>query len=190
MAARKKRLSDCGVALGGGPSRAAVSSVRHGVRPTTTARRSSALISYQYNHMNTEERIQNATELAIEAFWASIVKSFPEPHFSDPSPSTSLKFFDTAQEAVREWVSANASVPHADDFYRVRIPAGEWQSVPVDPEIVAAVEAELGPTDPEIWCSCNDDRVSVDFRDDEECDCGIEKHHYHCTACGGLYQIG
>jgi hypothetical protein len=76
------------------------------------------------------------------------------------------------------------------EFYRFTIPADQIETVQVSPEIVAAVESELGSPDPDIWCCCNNSQVSVEFRDDYECDCGIEKHHYHCTACGGVYQIG
>ena len=39
------------------------------------------------------------------------------------------------------------------------------------------------------WCQCDEPGES-DFKDDGECSCGVEKHHYHCTACGKLTQIG
>lgn len=41
------------------------------------------------------------------------------------------------------------------------------------------------------WCDCDDANPrDVIYRDDGECDCGIEKHHYHCPHCGGVTQIG
>lgn len=98
----------------------------------------------------------------------------------------------TTRPAVAFLISTLLSMdePQPKEFYRFTIPAGQIETFQVSPEIVAAVEAELGPPDPDIWCSCNNSQVSVGFCDDYECDCGIEKHHYHCTACGGLYQIG
>jgi hypothetical protein len=79
-----------------------------------------------------------------------------------------------------------------EKFYRVIIPADACEVITVSPEIVAAVEAECGPLSQwdDLWCKCEDEQVSVDFRDDNECDCGVEKHHYHCTVCGGIRQIG
>ena len=38
------------------------------------------------------------------------------------------------------------------------------------------------------WCEC-DKEVDYCFADDDECVCGIAKHHYHCT-CGNVIQVG
>ena len=78
-----------------------------------------------------------------------------------------------------------------DSHYRVTIKPGAYQEIEVSPEIVAAVRAECGPGEDEIvWCECDDQHETVDCRDDGECDCGVDKHHYHCRACGGVFQIG
>ena len=41
------------------------------------------------------------------------------------------------------------------------------------------------------WCRCNynDDRYII-FKDDNECECGTIKHHYHCARCGRVNQVG
>lgn len=28
------------------------------------------------------------------------------------------------------------------------------------------------------------------FADDGECECGVHKHHYHCSVCGKIVQVG
>jgi hypothetical protein len=91
---------------------------------------------------------------------------------------------------VREWAFANAADSQCDGIRQVTIPADCCEVIEVSPEIMATVEAEFGPPDPSIWCNWKDSSVPVDFRDDNECDCGVEKHHYHCTVCGGVWQIG
>lgn len=77
-----------------------------------------------------------------------------------------------------------------DIHYRVTFPAGSYKEFEVSPEIVAAVRAECGPCDDDIWCECDDPHETFDYRADDECECGVEKHHYHCRACGGVFQIG
>jgi len=39
------------------------------------------------------------------------------------------------------------------------------------------------------WCKCdvNDNAI---FFDDDKCSCGCKRHHYHCSKCGGITQIG
>jgi hypothetical protein len=76
-------------------------------------------------------------------------------------------------------------------FIRVEIPEGAFQVVEVSPETIAEIEAN-GPMNQwdHLWCKCEQSDVPVDFRDDFECDCGVDKHHYHCTICGGIWQIG
>ena len=40
---------------------------------------------------------------------------------------------------------------------------------------------------------CEDDKHGFDdsvYMPDNTCQCGIEKHHYHCGVCGGVTQIG
>ena len=61
----------------------------------------------------------------------------------------------------------------------------EIVTIPVDAEL----EASLKAAQEFEWCDCGKSTDS-DFRDDDECDCGIEKHHYHCTNCGHVSQIG
>ena len=41
-----------------------------------------------------------------------------------------------------------------------------------------------------MWCTCKKPSDDIYFMDDGECDCGIEKHHYHCSICDGITQIG
>ena len=40
-----------------------------------------------------------------------------------------------------------------------------------------------------MWCKC-DSVLGSDFYDNDECDCGVSKHHYHCLNCGKVTQIG
>jgi hypothetical protein len=42
------------------------------------------------------------------------------------------------------------------------------------------------------WCSCKPKEPVEEtiFKDDGECKCGINKHHYHCVKCGKVNQIG
>ena len=39
-------------------------------------------------------------------------------------------------------------------------------------------------------CSICNDMINPIFKNDGECTCGINKHHYHCSSCGCLTQIG
>ena len=40
-----------------------------------------------------------------------------------------------------------------------------------------------------LWCSCGNPSGDVYFHDDGECpDC--RKHHYHCSDCGKIVQVG
>ena len=50
------------------------------------------------------------------------------------------------------------------------------------------------------WCKCFEDDhlrsrktnglITEDFSDDGQCSCGVNKHHYHCSHCGLITQIG
>jgi len=41
------------------------------------------------------------------------------------------------------------------------------------------------------WCKCDGSDIhKVIFGGDDECPCKVEKHHYHCHACGCIVQIG
>jgi len=39
------------------------------------------------------------------------------------------------------------------------------------------------------WCTCgaSDNEIPMG---DNECSCGIARHHYHCSKCGGTSQVG
>lgn len=40
-----------------------------------------------------------------------------------------------------------------------------------------------------LWCSCGNPSKDVEFYDDGECtDC--DKHHYHCSDCRKIVQVG
>ena len=41
------------------------------------------------------------------------------------------------------------------------------------------------------WCEC-DKSITLQwyYKEDNSCQCGITKHHYHCPLCGGVTQIG
>ena len=40
------------------------------------------------------------------------------------------------------------------------------------------------------WCRCGEEEGEWIFLDDGECECGIHKHHYHCSRCGKVLQVG
>jgi len=41
------------------------------------------------------------------------------------------------------------------------------------------------------WCECKEEGPSTWlFMDDNACECGVQKHHYHCTVCGKVKQVG
>lgn len=42
------------------------------------------------------------------------------------------------------------------------------------------------------WCECNVEPPIEEwiFKEDEECKCGVKRHHYHCGVCGGITQTG
>ena len=54
------------------------------------------------------EQIDEAIEDAQLAFWASVVKSFPEITTGDFPPGDSMQFDFESTEAVRAWVSYNS----------------------------------------------------------------------------------
>jgi hypothetical protein len=41
------------------------------------------------------------------------------------------------------------------------------------------------------WCECKDPKEgNAVYADDNTCKCGINKHHWHCTVCGKVIQVG
>ena len=40
------------------------------------------------------------------------------------------------------------------------------------------------------WCVCGDKENWGPYVGDGQCECGINKHHYHCNTCGGVLQVG
>jgi hypothetical protein len=63
----------------------------------------------RYDHVAARNnRITKATEDAIEAFWASIAKSFPEITSGDLSPDYAHSFSATSREMVLQWLEDNA----------------------------------------------------------------------------------
>jgi len=46
------------------------------------------------------------------------------------------------------------------------------------------------PRQHELWCKCGYDGMDTIFKDDGECTCGVQKHHYHCPKCLKIQQIG
>ena len=41
------------------------------------------------------------------------------------------------------------------------------------------------------WCKVEShDSDEIIYAEDNTCSCGIGKHHYHCSICGGVNQIG
>ena len=60
------------------------------------------------------KRIVEATEKAMESFWESVAKSFPEAESGDLSPWTTITFCEMAETAVREWAEANADEVRED----------------------------------------------------------------------------
>lgn len=43
---------------------------------------------------------------------------------------------------------------------------------------------------PDIWCHCDGGPDDPFYAPDHWCQCGIEKHHWHCQQCKRLAQIG
>lgn len=42
------------------------------------------------------------------------------------------------------------------------------------------------------WCVCPESvhARGVEYCEDNTCECGVAKHHYHCMSCRSLLQIG
>ena len=44
------------------------------------------------------------------------------------------------------------------------------------------------------WCECNavepENVGDIIYASDNQCICGVGKHHYHCSTCGGIDQVG
>jgi hypothetical protein len=54
------------------------------------------------------KQIVQATERAIDCFWESVAKSFPEAQTGDLSPLTAFQFSELSEWAVQEWAEGNA----------------------------------------------------------------------------------
>lgn len=62
----------------------------------------------------TEEQIRNALHDADDAFWAQIVKHFPEVEFGDFSPWDSLVWEQAQQRALEIWLYWNHPAHQAE----------------------------------------------------------------------------
>ena len=42
------------------------------------------------------------------------------------------------------------------------------------------------------WCECKgtENVDDIIYATDNQCICGVGKHHYHCPKCGAIEQIG
>jgi len=41
------------------------------------------------------------------------------------------------------------------------------------------------------FCTCEFGKTATgEFVDDDQCTCGVKRHHYHCTHCGCVTQVG
>jgi hypothetical protein len=58
---------------------------------------------------------QAVTQKALGAFWAVVAEAYPEAKTGDLSPSTTLRFDEAAEAAVREWAWANVPEQEADE---------------------------------------------------------------------------
>jgi hypothetical protein len=54
------------------------------------------------------QRLRTATEEALAAFWQVVVAHYPEAQTGDLSPLTCFRFDQAAEDAIEEWVWANA----------------------------------------------------------------------------------
>ena len=73
---------------------------------------------------------------------------------------------------------------------------GEHITVDNDPlwkKVCEENQHKIEPEELELWCECDKEDDSKweqsEYYEDGACDCGIHKHHYHCS-CGGVLQIG
>ena len=61
-----------------------------------------------YNRdVGAKSRRQKAAVKAQDAFWASIVESYPEIESGDLNPLTAGQFAITCQNVVKEWLESN-----------------------------------------------------------------------------------
>lgn len=40
------------------------------------------------------------------------------------------------------------------------------------------------------WCECEHGFDDPIYMPDDCCPCGEDKHHYHCSTCKGISQVG
>jgi hypothetical protein len=66
------------------------------------------------NTTTTEIRLTEAVDKAQEAFWASIVQSYPESTHGDIDPLVAHHLSETMKNAVRLWVGWNCPAPTPD----------------------------------------------------------------------------
>jgi len=63
----------------------------------------------------------------------------------------------------------------------------------IDREKVAELAKEIAKTAQNLekaeWCECGKSQWAI-HKEDNVCECGIGKHHYHCEFCGKVVQIG
>lgn len=51
---------------------------------------------------------------AQDAFWAVIVRQFPQARYGDLSPERTIAFNQAAETAIKEWIRNNVIPPHDD----------------------------------------------------------------------------
>jgi hypothetical protein len=103
-------------------------------------------------------------EEALDAFWNVIVQKFPEATSGDLSPLATFQLDQAAEAAVKEWVQNNVHDAHLDD----------------------------ATTATAFWCTCPEGTGFADpfYIPDNWCQCGEQKHHWHCGHCKGIVQVG
>lgn len=54
-----------------------------------------------------EEKVQEVVREAQEAFWAAVVKHFPECKTGDSEPLEALRFSMACEKAIKQWLTWN-----------------------------------------------------------------------------------
>jgi hypothetical protein len=75
----------------------------------------------------------------------------------------------------------------------------DWDTEGVEPDLLTELEAgaalvstwqnEVNDLSAE-WCKCGGTFNNAILRDGDNCSCGIKKHHWHCSTCGRVLQVG